>query len=112
MDKNLKRHIGNVTVDSGYLGGRQLAGQHDTAEALMLQPAHLGRRAIVGLGRSVQGYRGEIHFQDAHVLNENGIGSCLIELMDELLHSRQLVIVDNRVDGDVDFCREEVGIVA
>ena len=54
MHKNLQLDIGHGLMDGGNLWNRQFAGQHHTPETQRAQPAHLRRRAIVGLGGSMK----------------------------------------------------------
>ena len=55
VDEHLELYVGHLPVDLGYLADGELTGQHDTGEPQLVQPAHLLRRAVVGLGRGVEG---------------------------------------------------------
>ena len=54
----------------------------------------------------------QLHAKQSHVLNENGVDTGLVELMDEPLGSGEFVVVDNRIDGDEHLSGKAVGMLA
>ena len=71
-------------ADGGNLLQRQLAGQHDLREAHVLQKTRLLGGANVGLGAGVQLDGGDVQFQQAHVLHDECIHSCVIQFPGQL----------------------------
>ena len=53
-----------------------------------------------------------LQFEDGHVLNKDGIGTGLLEILKEAAQIVELVVVDDGVDRDIDLCAEGMGIVA
>ena len=60
----------------------------------------------------MQGYGRQFHAEHGHILNQQGIGSCFIELVDELLGIGQLGVFEYGVDGYIDAGSVEVGKTA
>jgi hypothetical protein len=60
-----------------------LARQHDLRKAHVLQEARLFGVADVGLGAGVELDRGQVEFQQAHVLDDQGVGAGFVELADQ-----------------------------
>ena len=122
VDEDLQFHVGHLAMNLGYLRSGQLTCEDDTAETQRAQPAHLLCRAVVGLGRSVEGsplQRANFtpsHYGDgpgggySHVLYEEGISPYPLELFHEPSGVFQLVIVDDGVDGNIDFGTKLMGI--
>ena len=58
----------------------------------------------------MEGYRRQVHLQDSHILNQDGIHPGFVKLVYQTPGSLQLVIIDNGVDGDKNLHPELVGI--
>ena len=76
MDKNLQLHIGHLLMNCSNLLDRQFTGQDHARKALRLKPAHLLRRPVVRLRRSMDSKVWETEFppylEDGHILNQDG----------------------------------------
>ena len=88
----------------------ELAGQHHLGEAHVLQKLYLFRGAVVGLGAGVQRDGGQIERQQPHVLHDQRIGPCLVDLMGQAPGLLQLVVVQQGIEGDEDLGAEAVGM--
>ena len=107
VDKHLKLHLRHSTMYLGNLVNRELTGQHSPAEPMLLQPAHLLRRAIVGLSRGMQGEGQAIsQRQQLHVLYENGIDAGIGQVVKQTLHVTHLIRIDKRIDRGIDLRSE------
>ena len=60
----------------------------------------------------MKGYWRQIHAQNSHVLNEDGIYPCLIEVVNHRLGGRQFTVVEDGVDSGINLYSELVGILA
>ncbi len=67
------------------------------------------RRADVGLGRGVQFDGRQVGFQQAHVLQDQGVGPGLVHLPGQAARFLDFVVAENRVEGDEDLRVEAVG---
>ena len=74
VDEIFERDIG-LRCNLRHFLHRQFAGQHHLRETGIFEKFHLGRIAIVGLRTGVQLDRRQIHFEQAHVLNDQRIGA-------------------------------------
>jgi hypothetical protein len=93
------RRIGGG-ADGGDLFEIELARQHDLTQPHVLQETGLFRRADVGLGAGVKLDRRKIEFQQAHVLNDQGVDAGLVQLNDLLARRLQFVVAQDGVEGD------------
>ena len=109
MDKDLQLDVRHLTMDVGNLADRQFTGQDYAAEAQRAEPGYLLCRTVVCLSGGMKG-QSWIHCQDSHVLNQNGINACISQVGQELASGRQLIVVENGVDGNVDLGLKLVGI--
>ena len=90
----------------------QLTGQHDLREAHVLHELCLFRRANVGLRAGMQLDWGEVHFQQTHVLHDQYIRACVVHVPCHLACGFELVVAQNRVEGDEDFAVEAMRFLA
>ena len=98
-------------ADGGNLFQIQFARQHDLAEAGILQKARLLRRADVRLRAGMQLDWRQVHFQQAHVLDDDGIHAGVVQLPDLLAHGLQLVVAQDGVLRDEDACMVAVCVL-
>ena len=52
------------------------------------------------------------HLEHRHILNQDGISSCIGQISKQLTGGLQLIIVDNGIDGDIDLRTEKMGVIA
>ena len=84
---------------SNFLSG-QLTGQYHPAKAQRTQPANLLYSTIIGLSGSVERkMRGET--KQGHILYQDSIYPSLLELLKKLLGGRELVVINQRIDGNI-----------
>ncbi len=109
VDKELQLHIGR-RADLADLRKRQFARQHHLRETHILQKLHLLRRAVVGLGTGMKRDGWQIQRQQPHILHDERICSCFIDLVGQPPGLLQLMIVQQGVEGDKDLGAETVGV--
>ena len=82
MHKHFEFDIGHLAMNLADLLQRQFPGQYDARKTDIAQPAYFLHRPVVGLGGSVEREMRFVlqHFQDAHVLNEDGIDISLLQI--------------------------------
>ncbi len=98
-------------VDGGDLLQRQFARQHDLRQAHVLQKARFLGRADVGLGAGVQLDGRQVDFQQAHVLDDQRVGTGVVHLPGHLARGLQLVVAQDGVQGDEDAAVEAVRVL-
>ncbi|MPM56407.1 hypothetical protein SDC9_103210 [bioreactor metagenome] len=54
--------------------------------------------------------RGQIELQNAHILNDQGIGTGMINIPNELFGQRKLCVGKHSIQGYIDFYPETVSI--
>ena len=87
-------------VDARDLRQRQFAGQHQLAQACVLQKTGFFGRANVGLGAGMQLNGWQVEFQQAHVLDDECVHPRVVELAHELAGRFQLVVAQDGVQRD------------
>ena len=102
---------GRGGMDGADVGQREFACQHHLLEARTGQEGHLLGRAVVHLRRGVQGDGRQVEPQQAHVLHDERVGACAVQLVDEAFHGGELVVVEDGVERHVDARPERVGVV-
>ena len=111
MDEELQlaavgiEHLVNVAN----LRQRELPGQHHLRKAHILQKLGLGRVTDVGLGAGVQLDRGQIQFQQAHVLDDQDIGASVVDVPCQLACRLEFVIAQDGVERDEDSAVKAMG---
>jgi CHASE1-domain containing sensor protein len=110
MDEELQRRALHLRRDGLDLRPRELARQHHLREAGVLQEARFLRRADVGLRAGVQLDRRQLELQQAHVLHDQRVGAGLVELPGQLARALELIVAQDRVDGDEDARAEAVRV--
>ena len=83
MHKKFQSAI-RLGADGGNLLQCQFACQNDLRQTDVLQEAGFFRGADVGLGACVQLNWGQVKLQQPHVLDDQGIDSCVIQLPGQL----------------------------
>ena len=53
-----------------------------------------------------------LEFYNSHVLNEDRINMSLLQILQEMAHIVELIIIDDGVDGDIDLNTKGMRIVA
>ena len=106
MNKDFKFNIRYFTMDGSDFLNRQFASQHDTTKAQVAQPAHFLCYPIIGLRGGMKLYIPQPWFlipqlQQCHILNQDGIGTSILQVEKKTTSSLQLMIVENGVDRDV-----------
>jgi hypothetical protein len=86
---------------------RHFARQNNLRETGIFEEFHLGRVAVVGLRAGVQLDRRQIHFEQAHVLDDQRIGAGFVQLPGQLASFLEFVIAQDGIQGD-----ENLGVVA
>ena len=88
-----------------------LAGQDDAAEADTLQKLDARQVGVVGLGAGMELDGRQVAFQQAEVLDDGGIDSGVVELVEHADGILYLVVEEECVDGGKDACVVEVGVL-
>ena len=89
-------------ADGGDLRQRQLAGQHDLAQSGILQKSGFFGRADVSLGAGMQLNGRHVDFEQAHVLDDQCVDACVIQLPCQFSGTFELVIAQDGVERDKD----------
>ena len=63
---------------------RKLPSHHHARKTNILQKANFFYCAVIGLRTCMKCYWRQIQFQNAHILNNQSIGSCIIDLPNQL----------------------------
>ena len=98
-------------VDAGDLCECQFAGQHQLAQAGVLQKAGFFGGADVGLGAGVQLNGRQVEFEQAHVLDDEGVYARVVQLAHELAGGLQLVVAQDGVERDENAAVEAVRVL-
>ena len=94
----------------GYLGQGQLTGQYQLAHACILQKTGFGGCADVALRAGMQLDGGQVQLQQTHVLNDEGIHSCVVQLPHQFTGGLQLIVAQDGVDGDKNAAVKAVSV--
>ena len=78
----------------------QLAGQHDLAQTRVLQKLGFFGRADVGLRAGVQLDGRHVDFEQAHVLHDQGVHTCVIQLPGQFARAFQFIVAQDGVERD------------
>jgi hypothetical protein len=97
-------------ADGGNLLHRQLARQHNLAQARVLQKAGFFRGADVGLGAGVQLDGRQIEFEQAHVLDDEGVGPGVVDLPGHLPGAFEFIVAQDGVERDENAAVKAVGV--
>ena len=93
----------------------EFTSQDDTTETLIAKPFRLLRGTGITLGAGMKftepSIVGSDFRQHAHVLQEDGIDTYLVEFGNHLQCVFQLIVIDDGVDGDVNLRLKLVGVV-
>ena len=81
----------------------ELAGKDGLREAEVLQELHLLRSGVVLLRARVELNRREMALEEAHVLDDEGVGAGLVKVVREPLRLAELVIREDGVERHVDL---------
>jgi hypothetical protein len=110
----MKNSMAQRWVGRGAHGGdllhRELARQHDLRQTGVLQETRLLGRADVGLGAGVQLDGGQVELQQAHVLDDERVGTGVVHLPGHLARAFQLVVAQDGVERDENAAVEAVGV--
>ena len=87
-------------VHGGNLLHREFTRQHDLRQACVLQKTRFFGCANVGLGAGVQLDGGQVDLQEAHVLDDERIGTRLVHLPGHAARCLQLIIAQDGVERD------------
>ena len=98
VDKEFNGRVGRL-MDIADLVQVQLARQHNLRKPDVRKKLRLLDGADIALGAGVQLNRRDIQFQNAHILNDQGINAGLVEIGDQTLRGLQLIIMKNGVQG-------------
>ena len=122
MDEHLELHIGHGGMNGLYLTDRELASQYCPMKAQRLKPLHLVGSPGVALGAGMQelcppalcrqralALKGIEH---THVLQQQGIDTGCLQLLNHLQGVPDLRIVDYGVDRDMHLGMKLMGVVA
>ena len=117
MDKDFKFNIGYFTMDGSDFLNRQFASQHDTTKAQVAQPAHFLCRSVIRLGGGMKLHIPQPWFlisqlQQCHILNQDGIGTSILQVEKKTTSSLQFMIVENGVDRDINSHTVSMRILA
>ena len=108
MHKHFQRDayfIGDIV----YLAKCEFPGKHSLGKPDIFQKTDFFRSAVVALGACVQLYRGDVHAQDTHVLDYQGVHSGMVERCDEAFGLGKLAVVYYGVDGGIHLDIERMG---
>jgi len=101
---------GGVAAEVLHLLERGFAGQDDATEANAFEELDALEGEIVGLGAGVEFDGREVALQQAEVLDDGGIDSGFVELMEEAHGIVYLIVEQECVDGGEDACMVDVGV--
>jgi len=101
VDEVFERRV-DLRADRLDLLDGEFARQHQLAEADLTQEFRLFRGADVALGTGVHLDRRQIEFEQAHVLDDQGVDAGFVQLPDLLSRRLQLGVVHDRVHGHED----------
>ena len=101
---------GCVAADLLHLLEGGLAGQNNATETYALKELDAGQVGVVGLGTGVQLDGRQVALKQAEVLNNGGIDTCFIELMEHAHSIVHLVVEEEGVDGGEDPGVIDMGI--
>ena len=100
-DEKLNARAGHGLAHGADFGEGQLTGGHDLRKPEAIQKGRLLRGADVALGGSVNFNVGQARLEQAEVLNDERVDPGLLGLVSRLDGRRDLVVVDERVEGHV-----------
>ena len=106
MNKDFKLDIRYFAMDGSNFLYRQFASQHDTTKAQVAQPAHFLDCPIISLRGGMKLHIPQPWFlisqlQQCHILNQDGIGTSILQVEKKTTSSLQFMIVENGVDRDI-----------
>lgn len=102
-----ERDVGLAT-DGADLVEAQFAGKHYLPKTCRLEEADFLHRAVVGLRTCVYGYGRQGALQQTHVLDDDRIGTDLVQLPYQRGGFFDLVVVQNSVERDIHAGMEQV----
>jgi hypothetical protein len=97
-------------MDGCNLLDRQFTRQHHLRETHVLQKAGFLSRADIGLRAGMQLDGRQIQFQQAHVLHDQHISACVVDVPGHLACALQFVVAQDGVQGDEDAAVEAVRV--
>ncbi len=101
-------------VGGGAHGGNllqvQLARNHDLGQARILQKPRFFGGADIGLGGGVQLDGGQVQLQQAHVLDDQRVGPCVVDLPGHVARALQFIVAQDGVERDEDAAAKTVGM--
>ena len=112
MHKGFERHLRHCLVYLTYLVKSEFAGKHRLSEAKTLQPLHLVRCAVVHLSAGMQGYGRQLHLEQRHILHDESIDACVVQIPYQATCIIELVITKYGVERHIDAHSERAGILA
>ena len=108
VNKEFNRRVGCL-VDIADLIEVQLARQNNLRKSDVREKLRLLNGADIALGAGVKLNRRDIQFQNAHILNDQGVNAGLVEIGDQTLRRLQFIIMKNGVQGHEHLRPETVG---
>lgn len=101
MDEGFEgKRCGGMYV--GNLLQREFACKHYLRISRRLKKPCALRCAVIHLGRSMEGYRRQVERKEGKVLGYKGIDTCIIKFANKAFDSRNLIVIQNGVERNVD----------
>ena len=88
----------------------EFSGEYGSFEANCFEELYFCCREVVCLGTGVESDGREIHFQDSKILDDQGVSSGFVHLMNHPFRLGKLVIVEDRVEGHIGLCAKQTGL--
>ncbi len=108
VDEELDGGVG-LGGDGANLLQVQLTSQHQLGETGLVEEFCPLQGANVGLGTGMQLDRRDVQLHHAQVLDDQGVDTGVVQLMNQLARRFQLVVVEDGVDGGEDACMVATG---
>lgn len=67
---------------------------------------------VVTLRAGVETDGGQVHFQQAQILHNDGVGAQLVQLSNQLAGILQFVVVQQRIDSHIEFGAIQMGVAS
>ena len=84
--------------------------QYGPAEPQLFQKPDAFEGIVVTLRAGVETDGRQVHFQQSEILHNDGVGAQLVQLYNQLAGILQFVVIQQRIDGNIEFGAIQMGI--